>query len=269
MTSYKNIFILTLTLLIILFLLLIFSSCSQDTVSNEKIEEVATSEIEATPSASTVAVEAGYPNGCVDCHKKLSDEEDYRLNVLLANEEGHPDISEIVDSIPEDCITCHKDGTDNSIGNVVHRKHYENPEENVFISEYQGSCVNCHSIDVEQGNVGVKSLTKEEESGSSDDHIDITQLDCATCHQSLDVSTDTNSWDHSDISQMGCVTCHQNLDISIDMSGWDHSDIGQMDCVTCHQSLNVSVDMNSWDHSNIDCNSCHGPEGHGEDDDDD
>jgi hypothetical protein len=260
MASYKNIFFKILALLIIIPLLVIFSGCRQNKATDIKAGKEIAPEAETNASLFAAIVEDTYPNGCVDCHKKVSDEKDYRLNVLLAKEGKHPDITEIVNSIPDDCMNCHTEGSENSIGNIAHRKHYENPEENTFISEYQGSCFNCHSMDIEEGKVVVKSLTIEEQSASLNDHVDLTKMDCTTCHQKLSVSVNQNSWDHSSLGQMKCTTCHQNLNVTVDNSSWDHSSLTKMDCTTCHQKLSVSVNQNSWDHSSLgqmDCTTCH------------
>jgi len=264
MASYKNIFFKILALSIAASLLLTFTSCRQAVVTNKKNEKAVTPEVETIASLPVTTIEDVYSKGCIDCHKKVSDEKDYRLNVMLAKEGKHPDITEIVKTIPDDCMNCHKEGTEHSIGNIAHHEHYKNPETNTFISEYQGSCFSCHSMDIEKGKVGVKSLTEEEQPTSLNGHVDISKLDCATCHKKLNVSVDKSSWGHTNVSKMDCATCHQKLNVSVDKNSWDHSSLDQMDCTTCHQKLNVSVDKNSWDHSKIDCNSCHGSEGHGD-----
>ncbi|UCF99054.1 MAG: hypothetical protein JSV89_05825 [Spirochaetaceae bacterium] len=107
-----------------------------------------------------VTVKDEHPNGCVDCHK-ASGGDDYRLNVELANMSGHPKIDAIVKNLPQDCLMCHKAGTKaGPLNDITHKDHYRNPSENVFVTVYQGACLNCHSVDPNSGKMAVKSGPK-------------------------------------------------------------------------------------------------------------
>lgn len=107
-----------------------------------------------------VTVTDEHPNGCVDCHK-VSGDNDYRLNVELANIEGHPKIDAIVKNAPQDCLMCHKEGAKaGPLSNIVHRDHYRNPNDNHFVSFYQGACLNCHSVSPGSGKMTVKNGPK-------------------------------------------------------------------------------------------------------------
>ena len=112
---------------------------------------------DVTPLAGITAKDE-HPNGCVDCHVKVSDERDYRLNIELAHLEKHPKIDQIVKVAPADCLKCHKEGAKAGPLNLItHRSHYENPTENHFVSSYKGDCLNCHSLDMNTFKMGMKS----------------------------------------------------------------------------------------------------------------
>ncbi len=100
-----------------------------------------------------------YPNGCVDCHKNA--DKDYRINAELANVSGHPKIDKIVKTVPKDCTLCHKAGGKAPALNLVsHKTHYAKPAENAFVTNYQGSCLHCHALDLNTGAMSVKSGPK-------------------------------------------------------------------------------------------------------------
>ena len=112
------------------------------------------------PKLSGVTVEDAHPNGCVDCHKVADDGSDYRMNVGLA-EMKHPDVSRMVNKIPQDCAICHKAGTPvGAISQQTHKLHYENPSENVFVTIYGGECLACHAINTATGVMTAKSGPK-------------------------------------------------------------------------------------------------------------
>lgn len=107
-----------------------------------------------------VTIADEHPNGCVDCHK-ISGDDDYRLNVELANLDGHPKIDAIVKNVPQDCLMCHKEGAKAGPLNLItHKDHYRNPNDNAFIKYYQGACLNCHSVSPGSGKMAIKSGPK-------------------------------------------------------------------------------------------------------------
>ena len=107
-----------------------------------------------------INVEDKYPNGCVDCHANTADA-DYRLNTELKNLEGHPDITAIVKTVPKDCSMCHKPGVPaGALTGITHVDHYQEPGENVFVQQYEGSCLACHAIDTGTGDVSMKNGPK-------------------------------------------------------------------------------------------------------------
>jgi hypothetical protein len=100
-----------------------------------------------------------FPNGCVSCHKVGSDG-DQRLTVLLAAKK-HVNIAALVRTVPEGCIVCHKEGGQAAPLNThTHWIHYINPEKNRFVTEYRGSCLACHTLDLKTGIVKQKTGPK-------------------------------------------------------------------------------------------------------------
>ncbi|MFQ6117746.1 MAG: hypothetical protein ACE5LQ_05700 [Candidatus Bipolaricaulia bacterium] len=114
-----------------------------------------------------ITVEDPKPAGCVDCHKPRPDiGQDFRLSVELQGIEGHPDISGMVatQEIPGLCMTCHTEQF-KPLSNIVHKKHFEfekDPLENHFIASYQGQCLYCHKLELETGEMTVKSGLEEQ-----------------------------------------------------------------------------------------------------------
>ncbi len=107
-----------------------------------------------------VNVKDDNPNGCVDCHRDAGGGQDYRLNKSLA-EQGHVNIEAIVKKIPKDCAMCHRAGAAaGSIQLIIHKAHYQNPEENHFVTNYQGACLSCHTLNSDTGVMGMKSGPK-------------------------------------------------------------------------------------------------------------
>ncbi len=128
---------------LVLFLGAVMSASAQDTL---KLSGITTTD--------------DHPNGCVDCHKQ-SGGNDYRLNTALKEISGHPDVTKIVKTVPKDCGMCHKPNSSaGSLTLQVHKIHFENPDENHFISNYQGECLACHSLDLATGEMSVKSGPK-------------------------------------------------------------------------------------------------------------
>ncbi len=101
-----------------------------------------------------------HPNGCIDCHKS-TDGGDYRLNVELEDMGGHPDVTNIVKTLPDDCMFCHKEGVKAGELNVItHQGHYHNPGDNHFVSGYQGACLHCHALNTRTWEMSIKSGSK-------------------------------------------------------------------------------------------------------------
>jgi len=106
--------------------------------------------------------EDDHPNGCTDCHRLAGEGRDYRLNVSLKEMEDHPDITMIVNTLPQDCAMCHQKGSDaGELSMVLHKAHYHDPKvENHFIEYYQGECLNCHFLDLKTGDMKIKGGAK-------------------------------------------------------------------------------------------------------------
>ena len=115
----------------------------------------------ATPFLPGVAAKDPFPNGCVDCHKDQGDGKDFTVIAELAKINGHPKIDKIVKVVPKDCLICHKGGPKPPAFNMaMHKVHFEKPAENRFVTEYKGACLNCHSLNLDTGEMSVKSGPK-------------------------------------------------------------------------------------------------------------
>ena len=109
-------------------------------------------------AAPAITAADDYPEGCVDCHIE-TDDGDFRIATLLA-EKGHTRINEGGDQVPQGCAYCHSaddEGTASSIRTLMHMIHYEEPDDNLFVSESRSDCRHCHSLDSAEGTVGIKS----------------------------------------------------------------------------------------------------------------
>jgi hypothetical protein len=101
-----------------------------------------------------------HPRGCVDCHVYVSDDKDFRLNKAVAIDTKHPNIANAFKGtlIPDSCMLCHKEGSKlGSLSARLHKVHYQNLQKNPFITVYQGSCLNCHKIEMATGHMALKS----------------------------------------------------------------------------------------------------------------
>ena len=108
-----------------------------------------------------INTEDKYANGCVDCHVDAGGGNDTRMNVVLKGFPDHPDVGVIMNTLPDDCYMCHKEGgAESPITRITHQQHFESPGDNDFITKYEGSCLACHSVDINTGEVTVKSGPK-------------------------------------------------------------------------------------------------------------
>lgn len=103
-----------------------------------------------------------YPQGCVDCHTK--DGNRLLPNMLKVSKNmktGHPDIAALVKVVPTDCAKCHKEGgLARAINQDTHLTHFSNPQANAFLTDYQGQCLFCHTLDFKTGTMNVKTGPK-------------------------------------------------------------------------------------------------------------
>jgi hypothetical protein len=80
---------------------------------------------------------------------------------MLAKIQGHPKVDAIVKTVPKDCTICHKEGAKmGTIFSVVHKAHFAKKADSQFIKLFQGSCLNCHTMDLTSGVVSIKSGPK-------------------------------------------------------------------------------------------------------------
>lgn len=95
--------------------------------------------------------------GCVGCH---DGDMAATLGVLL-DELGHMPVDDMIETVPGDCLECHnEDGGAWMMSEMSHVLHYEDPANNAFVIDQGGSCLSCHAMDVESGEVAVKSGPK-------------------------------------------------------------------------------------------------------------
>ena len=105
-----------------------------------------------------VTVDDDYPNGCVDCHGKSNDGGQVLINAALKNVKKHPPVDKMVKKVPDDCLKCHKEGAKSgAMREFTHKTHFSKGKDSLFVSNYNGECLNCHSIDLGTGAISVKS----------------------------------------------------------------------------------------------------------------
>ncbi len=105
------------------------------------------------PQLAGITTKDQRPNGCVDCHKG-----DISIPAVTNKIENHPPVDKITKTVPDDCFMCHKEDTKVGVLNVAtHKQHFSNPEKNEFITKYKGDCLNCHTLDMNTFNMGIKS----------------------------------------------------------------------------------------------------------------
>lgn len=111
------------------------------------------------PAIPGITVADDHPNGCVDCHKKVSDTKDYSLPAeikAMAKDGKHPDVASMVKG-PADCLKCHGEKAKLPLGKILHEAHLTG-DDNHFITNYGGQCMYCHSLDKASGKMAVKGL---------------------------------------------------------------------------------------------------------------
>jgi hypothetical protein len=98
------------------------------------------------------------PKGCIDCHINAGGK-DFRLTKVLGGiKGGHPDVGKLVKTVPMDCLKCHyASAMAPVLGSMTHRNHYQNQVNNDFLVLDKGSCLSCHTVDVNSGKIGVKN----------------------------------------------------------------------------------------------------------------
>ncbi len=116
---------------------------------------------ESKPLLPGILDKDAYPNGCVDCHVKEADAVPAKLNLTLAKLQKHPKVDAIIKVVPTSCTVCHKEGAKmGTLFSVVHQAHFAKKADSQFIKLYNGSCLNCHTMDLATGLVSIKSGPK-------------------------------------------------------------------------------------------------------------
>ncbi len=97
-----------------------------------------------------------WKNGCVDCHNDDTDGGYVSLGVLLQRV-GHGIPPNHVKTVPNGCRKCHKDnGAAYPLATLIHEIHFEDPEHNAFVQDFDGSCIGCHRMNTDRGAVSIK-----------------------------------------------------------------------------------------------------------------
>ena len=119
----------------------------------------------AVPEIPGITVDDINTNGCVDCHRKVSEDSDYRISTYikeLAEEGNHPDVTAMINTVPDDCLVCHGETTAEGMGTdplapILHRMHLVGMGENDFITGSQGQCTHCHALNKDTGQMRTKA----------------------------------------------------------------------------------------------------------------
>ncbi|WP_227766842.1 hypothetical protein [Zhaonella formicivorans] len=102
------------------------------------MEPAETAFIAVKASAKDVA-----PHGCGDCHRDGNGNKALgTLETALDKLGSHPPVGS--GATVNQCRVCHQDG-ELALGKIMHKSHYQG-ENNLFITEFGGSCRNCHSV---------------------------------------------------------------------------------------------------------------------------
>ncbi len=136
------------------------------------------------PRIPGITVEDTRPNGCVDCHREDGSEKPALKTLikewteevpseLLEKAQAaapagvelkgkHADIVAMIANIPMDCLTCHSEKMSKAINapelaRLMHLIHFAGGEENEFITEYEGQCVQCHTLNKETGELTIQN----------------------------------------------------------------------------------------------------------------
>jgi hypothetical protein len=102
-----------------------------------------------------------HDEGCVSCHVEgaATDGSDFRVNALLAKV-GHKIGPEKTAQVPTGCNRCHAaddSGAGTPLRKLIHSIHYEVPDQNRFMSQYEGNCRACHDMNASIGVATIKA----------------------------------------------------------------------------------------------------------------
>lgn len=97
-----------------------------------------------------------WKKGCVDCHNEAADDGYVSLGVLLQRV-GHGIPPNHVRTVPNGCKKCHKDGgSAYPFATLIHSVHFDDPDRNAYVRDFDGSCIGCHRMNTDRGIVSVK-----------------------------------------------------------------------------------------------------------------
>lgn len=225
---------------------------SQAPVDGQPAEEQREPQEEASTNGDLVFVSSADYASCEDCHQKISDELDLSMEAMIANLDSHPE-APVGSGVADDCLSCHPaDNEELSLKTVLHESHYSSGD-NLFLTDYDGSCVHCHKL-TDEGALPVAGLEPE---GSTFITVEVASVDkspggCTDCHQDLaaSVANIDNHPEGPDVPMdtlADCVSCHAEgtpLALSKSMhtshlQGEAYKNFGNS-CLNCHEE---GVDM--------------------------
>jgi len=97
-----------------------------------------------------------WEDGCVSCHAGIRGGGYLSLGVLLRRV-GHGIPPNHVKNVPNGCQKCHKDGgAAYPLGVLVHEIHFDNPQDNAYVNDFEGSCIGCHRMNTDTGSISLK-----------------------------------------------------------------------------------------------------------------
>jgi hypothetical protein len=166
--------------------------CSPGSASDEKQNEKpavtagANQDVKPAPKLSDIpgiTTPDRTPNACVNCHKNYPEmKRDFRLTAILAGWKNgtdpdifekaracapvgvtlkgkHPDVSELIKIIPNDCLMCHSRNSSSAppFAKLLHAIHLVGGEENGFLARAGGTCTSCHKLNQKTGTWGLGS----------------------------------------------------------------------------------------------------------------
>lgn len=143
---------LTLFLLLWSLMMMGIGCATQEEPQQEQPEE--NNELQSKIDKLEMQISDQAPNGCNDCHKKVSEDKDYSLSASLKKIEGHPEVEA---NTAEECLTCHGANKEE----FVHALHKGHLNGEIYQDKYDQNCRNCHGMQ-EDGSMVVKGWPEQE-----------------------------------------------------------------------------------------------------------
>jgi nitrate reductase cytochrome c-type subunit len=76
---------------------------------------------------------------------------------VLLQRVGHGIPPNHVKTVPNGCKKCHQDGgSAYPFATLIHSVHFDDPDQNAYVQDFDGSCIGCHRMNTDRGIVSVK-----------------------------------------------------------------------------------------------------------------